>query len=70
MNSGHRTVLQPALEILLAVKAFIRNVVNGKERVKENWQNRDEGIVVYEQSGGQFSLRYPKRLNLEMPRKK
>ena len=66
MNSGHRTVLQPALEILLATKAFMKDVVNGKETVKERRQNRGEETVTYEQSGGRFSLRCPERLILEM----
>ena len=66
MNSGHRTVLQPALEILLAAKAFMKDVVNGKERVRERRQNRGEETVMYKQSGGRFSLRCPERLILEM----
>jgi hypothetical protein len=66
MNSGHHTVLQPALETLLAAKAFMKDVVNGKEKVKERQQNRGEETVVYEQSGGRFSLRCPERLVLEM----
>ena len=70
MNSGHHTVLQPALEILLAAKAFMKDVINGKERVKERRQNRGEETVVYEQSGGRFSLRCPERLILELRSKK
>lgn len=66
MNSGHHTVLQPAFEILLAARAFMEDVVTGKERVKERRQNRGEETVVYEQSGGRFSLRCPERLILEM----
>ena len=70
MNSGHHTVLQPALEILLAAEAFMKDVVNGKERVKERRQNQGEETVVYEQSGGRFSLRCPERLILEMRNKR
>lgn len=70
MNSGHRTVLQPALEILLAAKTFMRDVVNGKEAVKKRRQNRGEEIVMYKQSGGRFSLICPERLILEMRSKK
>ena len=70
MNSGHHTVLQPALETLLAAKAFMKDVANGKETVKERQQNRGEEIVMYEQSGGRFSLRCPERLILEMRSKK
>jgi glyoxylase-like metal-dependent hydrolase (beta-lactamase superfamily II) len=70
MNSGHHTVLQPALEILLAAKAFMKDVVNGKEKVKERRRIRGEEIVMYEQSGGRFSLRCPERLILEMRSKK
>ena len=70
MNSGHRTVLRPALEILQAAKAFMEDVVNGKEEVKERWQNRGEETVGYKQSGGRFSLRCPEKLILEMRSKK
>ena len=70
MNSGHHTVLQPALEILLAAKAFMKDVVNGKERVKERRQNRGEETAMYEQNGGRFSLRCPERSILEMRSKK
>lgn len=70
MNSGHRTVLQPALEILQVAKAFMKDVVDGKETVKKRRQNRGEEIVMYEQSGGRFSLRCPERLILEMRSKK
>ena len=70
MNSGHRTVFQPALEILLAAKAFMKDVVNGKERVKERQQNRGGETVAYEQSGGRFSLRCPERLILEIRKSK
>jgi len=46
INAGHRTVLQPALGILLAAKAFM----------KERRENRGEETVTYEQSGGRFNL--------------
>jgi len=70
INSGHRTVLQPALGILLAAKAFMKDVVDGKEEVKERRQNRGEETVAYEQNGGRFSLRCPERLVLEMQNEK
>jgi glyoxylase-like metal-dependent hydrolase (beta-lactamase superfamily II) len=70
MNSGHRTVLQPALEILLAAKTFMKDVVNGKERVRERRQRQGEEIVMYKQSGGRFSLGCPEKLILEMRSKK
>lgn len=69
INSGHRTVLRPALEVLLAAKEFMTDVVEGKEKVKERRQTRGEETVMYEQSGGRFSLRCPKRLILEMQSK-
>ncbi|KAF8807028.1 Metallo-hydrolase/oxidoreductase [Phlegmacium glaucopus] len=69
INSGHCTVLQPALEILLAAKAFMGDVVEGREKVKERQQRRGEETVTYEQSGGRFSLRCPERLILEMQTK-
>ena len=70
INSGHCTVLQPALGVLLAAKAFMKDVVDGKEEVKGRRQNRGEETVTYEQSGGRFSLRCPERLILEMRNKR
>lgn len=70
INSGHQTVLRPALEILLAAKAFMKDVVEGREKMKERREKRGEETVTYEQSGGRFSLRCPERLILEMQRTK
>lgn len=51
INAGHCTVLQPALGILLAAKAFLKDVVEGKEEVKERRETEAKKTVKYEQSG-------------------
>ncbi|KAF8149852.1 Metallo-hydrolase/oxidoreductase [Crassisporium funariophilum] len=62
INSGHRTVLQPALDVLMAAKAFMEDVVAGREEVRDRRQKRGETTVTYEQAGGRFSLICPERL--------
>lgn len=62
INSGHRTVIQPALEVLKGARGFMENVVQGMEVVKERLTVRGEATVVYRQKDGRFSLRCPKRL--------
>jgi len=62
MNSGHQTVLQPALELLLAAKAYMQDVLEGRERVTERRWNRGEETVSYGNTGNRFSLRCPERL--------
>jgi glyoxylase-like metal-dependent hydrolase (beta-lactamase superfamily II) len=62
INSGHRTVIQPALEVLKGAIAFMEHVVKGMEAVKERLIVRGEDTVVYRQKGGRFSLRCPERL--------
>lgn len=68
INSGHRTVLRPALGVLSDAKAFMNNVVDGMELVKERTTVRGEVTVAYEQEGGHFSLRCPERLVLDARR--
>jgi hypothetical protein len=62
INSGHRTVIQPALEVLTGVMTFIERVVQGMETVKERLTVRGEDTVVFRQKGSRFSLRCPERL--------
>lgn len=62
INSGHRTVTQPALETLKGARVFMERVVNGTEEVKERFVVRGEENVVYRQKAGRFSLRCPERL--------
>jgi glyoxylase-like metal-dependent hydrolase (beta-lactamase superfamily II) len=62
INSGHCTVTQPALETLERARAFMEQVVDGTEEVKERLVVRGEENVVYRQKAGNFSLRCPERL--------
>jgi len=68
INSGHRTVLRPALEVLSDAETFMDNVVDGMELVKERTTVQGEVTVTYEQEGGRFSLRCPERLVLDARR--
>ncbi|KAF8515693.1 Metallo-hydrolase/oxidoreductase [Hysterangium stoloniferum] len=65
INSGHRTAVRPAIDVLLAAKAFVQDVIDGKEPVKSRTVVRGEVSVAYEQVGSRFSLRCPERLVLE-----
>jgi len=65
INSGHRTVCRPALELLNATKAFMEDVIAGKEPVRGRGSRRGEENVLYIQAGGRFVLRCPERLVLE-----
>lgn len=62
INSGHCTVLQPALEVLLSAKAYMQDVVGGRKEVVERQQGRGEDTVTYGKVGDRFSLRCPERL--------
>lgn len=62
INSGHRTRLQPALEVLGGARAFMEDVVAGREKAKRRGWGRGEETVTYEQAGDRFSLRCPERL--------
>ncbi|KAJ6505955.1 beta-lactamase-like protein [Mycena vulgaris] len=64
INSGHRTVCRPALEVLVATKEFMQDVISGREPVIKRLTVRGEENVVYAQSGGRFVLRCPERLVL------
>jgi len=62
LNAGHCTVARPALEVLVAVRQFMRDVIERKEVVKKRLVVRGERNVVYRQEDGRFSLRCPERL--------
>ncbi|KAJ7475799.1 hypothetical protein FB451DRAFT_1034349 [Mycena latifolia] len=64
INSGHRTVCRPALEVLVATNEFMQDVISGREPVRERMTVRGEENVVYLQQGGRFKLRCPERLVL------
>ncbi|KAJ7707768.1 hypothetical protein B0H17DRAFT_1033917 [Mycena rosella] len=64
INSGHRTVSQPALGVLVAAKEFMQDVISGIEPVRERRTVRGDETVVYAQKGGRFALRCPERLVL------
>ncbi|KAJ7104208.1 Metallo-hydrolase/oxidoreductase [Mycena belliarum] len=64
INSGHATVYRPALEVLVAAKEFMQDVIAGREPVRERITVRGEENVVYLQDGGRFALRSPERLVL------
>ena len=65
INSGHCTALQPALEVLLAAKTYMEDVVAGRKEVLSRRQNRGEETVTYGEVGDRFSLRCPERLVLD-----
>lgn len=65
INSGHRTVVRPAMEVIEATKAFMMDVVQGREVVRKRMTIREEESVEYRQDGGRFALRCPERLVLE-----
>ncbi|KXN91735.1 Molybdopterin synthase sulfur carrier subunit [Leucoagaricus sp. SymC.cos] len=69
INAGHRTAAQPALEVLSSSKAFMEDVVKGRELVRGRLKVRGEDNLVFEQAGGRFSLRCPERLLEEARRK-
>lgn len=65
INAGHQTVCRPALEVLLATRAFMKDVVEGKEALVSRTIKRGEETVEYRQKGGHFALICPERLVLE-----
>jgi glyoxylase-like metal-dependent hydrolase (beta-lactamase superfamily II) len=65
INSGHRTVLRPALDVLFAAKSFMVDVVSGREKIRRRTIQRGENTVEYRQTGGRFALICPERLVLQ-----
>ena len=62
ISCGHRTAAGPALEVLRTTKAFVRDVIEGREQVKRRLTRRGEEHVKYAQEGGRYSLICPERL--------
>lgn len=65
INAGHRTVMRPALDVLVSSRAFIVDVLEGREPVRQRSKRRGEETVEYRQADGRFALRCPERLVLE-----
>lgn len=59
---GHTTANKPATDVLTATKAFMKDVVGGKEVEKARFEKRGETCVYYVQNGARFSLACPIRL--------
>lgn len=62
INSGHRTTMRPALEVLRTAKQFMVDVLLGKEKVRSRTRRRGLDYVEYVQDGGRYSLQCPERL--------
>ncbi|RPD61081.1 Metallo-hydrolase/oxidoreductase [Lentinus tigrinus ALCF2SS1-7] len=62
INCGHKTANGPALEVLQTTKAFMMDVLGGREKVKSRLTKRGEEHVEYVQEGGRYSLVCPERL--------
>lgn len=62
---GHVTAGRPARDVLLASKAFMRDVIAGREQIRERFEKRGEVNVQYVQEGMRFSLICPERLVTE-----
>ncbi|KAI9061042.1 Metallo-hydrolase/oxidoreductase [Trametes sanguinea] len=62
INCGHMTAQQPALEVLRSTKAFMVDVIEGREKVRRRTWKRGEESVEYVQEGGRYSLICPERL--------
>ena len=64
--AGHCTVDVDAAHLLGDVEAFMRDVVDGKQKVQKEEENRGETAWWFEQEGGRLSVRVPKRLVEEL----
>lgn len=62
IGCGHRTAGGGAQEVLQSTKAFMLDVLAGREEVKSRLERRGEVNVKYAQSGGRYSLICPERL--------
>lgn len=62
VSCGHVTSGQSAQKVLAAAKAFMMDVLRGKEKVKQRGEKRGEVFVQYIQEGHRFSLACPERL--------
>lgn len=68
INAGHQTAAQSAIEVLASSKAFMEDVIEGREPVRGRMKVRGEDNLVYEQEDRRFSLRCPERLIREARR--
>ena len=59
---GHVTAGRPAQEVLKTAKAFMVDVISGKEVVRKRFLKREEMCVEYIQEGKRYSLLCPERL--------
>ncbi|KAI0368745.1 Metallo-hydrolase/oxidoreductase [Pilatotrama ljubarskyi] len=62
INCGHKTAAGPALEVLRSTKAFMMDVLEGREKVRRRMTKRGEEHVEYVQESGRYSLVCPERL--------
>lgn len=62
INCGHVTASKPAKGVLQGAKAFMLDVLSGKEEVRDRFEKRGEMCVEYVQEGMRFSLICPERL--------
>ncbi|KAL5526949.1 hypothetical protein ACEPAF_8676 [Sanghuangporus sanghuang] len=65
INAGHDTSMVNALDVLQEGKAFLADVISGKERVKKRTTVDGVKLVSYARMDGRFSLRCPERLVLD-----
>ncbi|KAI0330222.1 Metallo-hydrolase/oxidoreductase [Cubamyces sp. BRFM 1775] len=68
INCGHMTAKGSAMDVLRSTKAFMLDVVEGRENVKSRMHKRGEEYVEYAQDGGRYSLICPERLVQEARR--
>ena len=59
---GHVTTGRPATEVLTAARAFLQDVVDGKEPARRKFEKRGEICAQYVQEGMRYSLVCPERL--------
>lgn len=62
---GHVTAGRPAQEVLSSAKAFLTDVISGKEVVKRRFEKRGEINGEYVQDSKRYSLICPEKLILE-----
>ncbi|TFK50098.1 hypothetical protein OE88DRAFT_1661640 [Heliocybe sulcata] len=62
ISCGHATAFKPALHVLHGAKAYIQDVVSGKEKERKRQEKRGETTVEYGKVGDRFRLVCPERL--------
>ncbi|KAI9000581.1 beta-lactamase-like protein [Trametes punicea] len=62
INCGHTTAMEPAVDVLRSTRAFMMDVLEGREKVRSRMTRRGEVFVEYAQEGGRYSLICPERL--------